>query len=54
MWSTVDLETGELATPGSLATVVITPYFPYRRLHAGLPLRHPPTLRPPPIAGTRI
>jgi len=26
----LDLETGELATPGSLATVVITPYFPYR------------------------
>lgn len=26
----LDLETGEPATPGSLATVVITPYFPYR------------------------
>ena len=26
----VDLETGEPAEPGALATVVITPYFPYR------------------------
>jgi hypothetical protein len=27
---TLDLETGEPAAPGALATVVITPYFPYR------------------------
>jgi phenylacetate-CoA ligase len=26
----LDLETGELAEPGALSTVVITPYFPYR------------------------
>lgn len=26
----LDLHTGEPATPGALATVVITPYFPYR------------------------